>query len=273
MGRSPRPCSRSGKQDEAQVAALVAKGTPAIKLIYDDGDFHASFRTALANVTGVSDTKLGYVSRTEGISSGPRVVALNDTGKEAPEAPSTALAFASMKEVPVPQAETRAAVTTADGSGGGCRGDSRASQRLRSTRRCSAAWPTSSAPRPRSLWLRRSRWLLPLRPRLHRLQESPCRRSGLRLRHRSRSRTRTDPPDHHTCKSPPHRRAFCLRWPSWLLKRLFIGHHEKRRLVRRRPWDRTIGAFDHPNRASMASWEVRVGSPSRAGPFRSAFSP
>ena len=98
-------------QDEQEVAELVAKGEKPIKLVYHDGDTHESFRTALANVTGVTDTKLGYVSRTEGISSGPRVVALNDTGKEAPEAPPTALAFASMKEVPVPQAETRAAVT------------------------------------------------------------------------------------------------------------------------------------------------------------------
>ena len=98
-------------QDEQEVAELVAKGEKPIKLVYHDGDTHESFRTALANVTGVSDTRLGYVSRTEGISSGPRVVALNDTGKEVPDAPSTALAFASMREVPVTQAETRLAVT------------------------------------------------------------------------------------------------------------------------------------------------------------------
>jgi murein L,D-transpeptidase YafK len=98
-------------RDEQEVAELVSKGEKPIKLVYHDGDTHESFRTALANITDVSDDKLGYVSRTEGISSGPRVVALNETGKEAPEAPSTALAFASMKEVPVPQAETRAAVT------------------------------------------------------------------------------------------------------------------------------------------------------------------
>ncbi|MGF9760282.1 murein L,D-transpeptidase family protein [Microvirga sp. 0TCS3.31] len=99
------------RQDEQEVAELVAKGEKPIKLVYHDGDTHESFRTALANVTGVSDTSLGYVSRTEGISSGPRVVALNDTGKEVPEAPPTALAFASMKEVPVSQAENRVAVT------------------------------------------------------------------------------------------------------------------------------------------------------------------
>lgn len=99
------------RQDEQEVAELVTKGEKPVKLVYHDGDTHESFRTALANVTDVNDTKLGYVSRTEGISSGPRVVALNEAGKEGPEAPSAALAFASMKEVPVSQAETRAAVT------------------------------------------------------------------------------------------------------------------------------------------------------------------
>ena len=98
-------------QDEQQVAELVAKGEKPIKLVYNDGDTHESFRTALANVTGVSDSKLGYVSRIDGISSGPQVIALNDGGQQAkPEAPATALAFASMKEVPATQPESRAAV-------------------------------------------------------------------------------------------------------------------------------------------------------------------
>jgi murein L,D-transpeptidase YafK len=99
-------------QDEQEVAELVAKGEKPIKLVYNDGDTHESFRTALANVTGVSDSKLGYVSRIDGISSGPQVIALNDSGPQAkPEAPATALAFASMKEVPATQPESRAAVT------------------------------------------------------------------------------------------------------------------------------------------------------------------
>ena len=98
-------------QDEQEVAQLVAKGEKPIKLVYNDGDTHESFRTALANVTGVSDSKLGYVSRIDGISSGPQVIALNDSGQQAkPEAPATALAFASMKEVPATQPESRAAV-------------------------------------------------------------------------------------------------------------------------------------------------------------------
>jgi murein L,D-transpeptidase YafK len=99
------------RQDEQEVADLVAKGEKPIKLVYNDGDTHESFREALANVTGVSDSKLGFVSRTEGISSGPRQVALDDSGREKIEAPSTALAFASMREVPASQPETRQAET------------------------------------------------------------------------------------------------------------------------------------------------------------------
>jgi len=64
---------------------------------------------ALASVTGVSDPKLGYVSRVEGISSGPQQIALDDSGREKIEAPSAALAFASMKEVPAaPEAKPQA---------------------------------------------------------------------------------------------------------------------------------------------------------------------
>lgn len=99
------------RQDEQEVADLVSKGEKPIKLVYNDGDTHESFRTALANVTGVTDSKLGFVSRTEGISSGPQQIALDDSGREKNEAPSTALAFASMKEVPASQPETRVAVT------------------------------------------------------------------------------------------------------------------------------------------------------------------
>jgi len=101
--------AQKSAQDEKDVADLVSKGEKPVKLVYHDGDTHESFREALANVSGVSDTKLGFVSRTEGISSGPRVVALNDSGQEKQEAPPTALAFASMREVPVsqPAAEPR----------------------------------------------------------------------------------------------------------------------------------------------------------------------
>lgn len=76
------------QQDEAQVAALVAKGTPAIKLIYDDGDQHSSFKRALA--AGGADSlnkSVSWASRDVGISRaealtvGPRVVVLDDKGR------------------------------------------------------------------------------------------------------------------------------------------------------------------------------------------------
>ena len=76
------------QQDETQVAALVAKGTPAVKLLYDDGDQHSSFKTAL--VAGGSDSlnrSASWGSRDVGISRpdaltvGPRVVVLDDAGK------------------------------------------------------------------------------------------------------------------------------------------------------------------------------------------------
>lgn len=101
------------RQDEQQVAELVAKGVKPIKLVYHDGDTHDSFRTALANVTGVTDRKLGYVSRTEGIASGPRQIALDDSGREVIDTPSTALAFASMREAPVEEAPQPMAVAAA----------------------------------------------------------------------------------------------------------------------------------------------------------------
>lgn len=97
------------RHDEQEVAELVAKGEKPIKLVYNDGDTHESFRAALASASGVSDSKLGFVSRTEGISSGPQQIALDDSGREKIDTPSTALAFASMKEVPAAQPETRQA--------------------------------------------------------------------------------------------------------------------------------------------------------------------
>lgn len=76
------------QQDETQIAALVAKGAPAVKLIYDDGDSHPSFkRTLLANGSDTLNRTAAWasrdvgVSRPDAISSGPRVVVLDNSGK------------------------------------------------------------------------------------------------------------------------------------------------------------------------------------------------
>ncbi|CAN7152706.1 L,D-transpeptidase family protein [Bosea sp. LjRoot237] len=75
------------QQDEIQVAALVSKGTPAIKLIYDDGDQHSSFKRQLAQSGADSmNRSVAWGSRDVGISRvdsliGPRVVVLDDKGR------------------------------------------------------------------------------------------------------------------------------------------------------------------------------------------------
>ncbi|MFJ5368095.1 hypothetical protein ACIPIA_02640 [Bosea sp. CER48] len=87
-GSAPAAVAEKRRQDEVQVASLVAKGTPAIKLIYDDGDQHSSFKQTL--LAGGSDalnrsaswaSKDVGVSRADALSVGPRVVVLDDKGK------------------------------------------------------------------------------------------------------------------------------------------------------------------------------------------------
>ncbi|MGO4172957.1 L,D-transpeptidase family protein [Bosea sp. TAF32] len=87
-GSAPAAVAAKRQQDEVQVASLVAKGTPAIRLIYDDGDQHASFKQTL--LSGGSDalnrsaswaSKDVGVSRADALSIGPRVVVLDDKGQ------------------------------------------------------------------------------------------------------------------------------------------------------------------------------------------------
>jgi len=79
---------RKRQQDEVEVAALVAKGTPAVQLVYDDGDQHSSFKTTLvANGSDSLNRSASWGSRDVGISRpdaltvGPRVAVLDDRGK------------------------------------------------------------------------------------------------------------------------------------------------------------------------------------------------
>ncbi len=87
-GGASETVAEKRRSDEAQVAALVAKGTPAVKLVYDDGDQHSSFKRML--VAGGSDSlnrTTAWASRDVGISRpdaltiGPRVVLLDDKGR------------------------------------------------------------------------------------------------------------------------------------------------------------------------------------------------
>ncbi|MET0742179.1 MAG: murein L,D-transpeptidase family protein, partial [Microvirga sp.] len=67
--------AQKSHQDEREVAALVSDGVKPIRLVYNDGGSHESFKTALADVTGgdsslVVDSRMrntfGAVSRPEG---------------------------------------------------------------------------------------------------------------------------------------------------------------------------------------------------------------
>ncbi|HEX8665364.1 MAG TPA: L,D-transpeptidase family protein [Beijerinckiaceae bacterium] len=111
-------------EDERKVAELVAKGVPAVRIVYEDGGTHASFREAMVASAGGSGgdegsafavlqarprRNLGDVSRPDALAMGPREIeippATDKTGK--PGKPSTALAFAGAK--PAPAATTTVA--------------------------------------------------------------------------------------------------------------------------------------------------------------------
>lgn len=87
-GSAPAAVQEKRQRDETQVASLVAKGTPAVKLIYDDGDQHSSFkRTLVASGSDSLNRSVSWASRDVGVSrpdaltAGPRVVVLDDKGR------------------------------------------------------------------------------------------------------------------------------------------------------------------------------------------------
>src|SRR5215216_5651690 len=96
--------------DDQKVADLVAKGTPAVRVVYEDGGGHASFREAMVASAGASvddgssfailstrpRRNLGEVSRPEALAMGPREIVIEPAkGKsDKPEKPSAALAYA-----------------------------------------------------------------------------------------------------------------------------------------------------------------------------------
>src|SRR5215213_4585040 len=73
-------------QDEQQVAELVARGVQPVRLVYNDGGGHESFRRAIASATVADDgslmvARLGDVSRPEALASGPQEIVLEANGK------------------------------------------------------------------------------------------------------------------------------------------------------------------------------------------------
>jgi murein L,D-transpeptidase YafK len=96
--------ARKQAEDERAVAEIVGKGQPAIKLVYEDGGGHPSFRhVAVAQSIDDGGTSfpvlqatasarnLGDVSRPEALAAGPREVLLEGPGRPKAEG---ALAFA-----------------------------------------------------------------------------------------------------------------------------------------------------------------------------------
>ena len=92
--------ARKLAEDEREVAGLIAKGTPAIRLVYDDGGGHQSFReVALAAAgatafTGLDDRtrrSIGDVSRPEALARGPLEVVEESSASQGggEKAPST----------------------------------------------------------------------------------------------------------------------------------------------------------------------------------------
>ncbi len=76
-------------RDEARIAQLIERGTPAVKLVYQDGGSHPSFEdraVAFASATDPSQLSrrarsLGYVSRPDAIAAGPQTIRVDSNGQ------------------------------------------------------------------------------------------------------------------------------------------------------------------------------------------------
>ena len=86
-------------RDEQQVAELVGRGVQPVRLVYNDGGGHETFRQALEGATAAEDgslvvdartRRLGLVSRPEALASGPQEIVLEPSGR-----PKDATAYAS----------------------------------------------------------------------------------------------------------------------------------------------------------------------------------
>jgi murein L,D-transpeptidase YafK len=98
--------------DESQVAALIAKGAPAVRTVYADGAQHQSFRETQVADGGDAGRNfslfaqpqprrnLGEVSRPEALAQGPQEILMDEPApKTGKVKPSTALALAAAQKV------------------------------------------------------------------------------------------------------------------------------------------------------------------------------
>ena len=100
--------AQKDEDDRRQIAEIVGKGTPAVRLVYADGGGHESFRKALPPVVTDSGSQfalldarptrsLGQVSRPDALAEGPREVAMEAPAKPAPARGSAVLAAAASR--------------------------------------------------------------------------------------------------------------------------------------------------------------------------------
>lgn len=92
------------EQDRRDIAELIVKGTPSVRLVYADGGGHESFRAAMPTIVTDSGSNfalldarsrrnLGDVSRPDALAQGPREIAMEGLDRPGTKAkPSTALA-------------------------------------------------------------------------------------------------------------------------------------------------------------------------------------
>ena len=115
------------QEDEKQVAALVAKGTPAVRTVYEDGSQHQSFRETMVAASGGEFSlfasqpqprrNLGEVSRPDALAQGPREIVMDEpAAKPVKLKPSTALALAAVERATSPSKPVIAATAKLPGS-------------------------------------------------------------------------------------------------------------------------------------------------------------
>lgn len=80
--------TEKSKADEAAVTSLVAAGTPAVKVVYQDGSQHPSFRTALetgsmspSRLYGASNRAYHNISRPEALRTTPQEIVMDPAPK------------------------------------------------------------------------------------------------------------------------------------------------------------------------------------------------
>lgn len=113
-------------RDEARIAQLIERGTPAIRTVYQDGGSHPSFQNhavAFASATDPSRLssrarRLGEVSRPDAIAAGPQTIRIGSNGQPLESPAATAFA---QRQTPAPSGSSPAgaAASTAEAGDGG----------------------------------------------------------------------------------------------------------------------------------------------------------